>query len=230
MINLAEHQDETWSEIKTVTSGSYGHHGKRQLDLLVAITIMIVLSPLFFAIAVAIRLTSPGPIFYRQMRIGRNGRPFEMLKFRTMHKGSAHTTHRAYVQNLIVNNISPEDLGEKSLKLKADPRVTSVGRFLRLTGLDEMPQFINVLRGEMSLVGPRPPLPYEFEVYSPWHKQRLSVLPGITGLWQVTAHNLVPFDEMVAIDLDYIGRMSPGLDLKIMAMTPWEMFRGKGSG
>ena len=191
---------------------------------------MLFFSPFFAVIALAIRISSPGPIFYRQERVGRHGKPFKMLKFRTMYDGSSSTTHKTHVQNLIINNVSPDSLGAESLKLKDDPRITPVGRTLRRFGLDEMPQFINVLRGEMSLVGPRPPLAYEYELYSQHHIQRMTVLPGITGLWQVTAHNQVSFEEMVEIDLDYIRTMNIWLDLRIMALTPWEMLTAKGSG
>jgi lipopolysaccharide/colanic/teichoic acid biosynthesis glycosyltransferase len=114
--------------------------------------------------------------------------------------------------------------------MKNDSRITGIGRLLRKWGLDELPQFFDVLRGEMSLIGPRPPLPYEYELYDDWHKQRLQVLPGITGLWQVKAHNQVSFEDMVRLDLQYIATMSLWLDLKIMLLTPWEMMRGKGGG
>jgi lipopolysaccharide/colanic/teichoic acid biosynthesis glycosyltransferase len=203
---------------------------KRVVDLVAASIIMILLSPLFLVIAIGVRLSSPGSIFYRQERIGRDGRPFHMFKFRTMFNGSSSSTHREHVQNLIINDISPADLGKASLKLNDDPRITPFGRWLRTLSLDEMPQFINVLRGEMSIVGPRPPVAYEYELYSNWHKQRMLVLPGITGLWQVTAHNQVSFNEMVEIDLDYIRKMDLWLDLKIMIMTPLEMLSGKGGG
>jgi lipopolysaccharide/colanic/teichoic acid biosynthesis glycosyltransferase len=116
------------------------------------------------------------------------------------------------------------------LKMGADPRITGMGKYLRKLSLDELPQFFNVLKGQMSIVGPRPPLPYEYEIYEEWHKRRLAVLPGITGLWQVTSHNTVTFDEMVRIDLGYIKSMNLWLDLKIILMTPIEMIRGKGAG
>lgn len=129
---------------------------------------------------------------------------------------------------MIQKNLSPEDLGKENLKLEADPRITGLGKVLRNFGLDELPQLINVIKGEMSIVGPRPSLQYEFDVYEEWHKKRLAVLPGITGLWQVTAHNSVPFNEMVQIDLNYIQKASLWLDLKIMLLTPVEMLRKKG--
>jgi lipopolysaccharide/colanic/teichoic acid biosynthesis glycosyltransferase len=136
--------------------------------------------------------------------------------------------HREYMQQLIQKNISPAELGKRTLKLDdTDPRITNMGKIIRSSGLDELPQLINVLRGEMSIVGPRPPIPYEVELYQTWHMQRLSVLPGITGVWQVTAHNLVPFNEMVRIDIDYIQKANLWLDLKVMLLTPVEMLRKK---
>jgi len=198
------------------------------LDLTLATLLLLLFSPIFLLIVIAIKLDSQGPIFYRQRRIGKHGRPFDMLKFRSMLVNADSRLHKEYVQSLIRNNTSPQDLGGNSLKLKADPRVTRVGRIIRKLSLDEVPQLFNVLSGEMSIVGPRPPIPYEYELYSNWHKQRMSVLPGITGLWQATAHNRVSFDEMVRIDLDYIGKMNIWLDLKIMVLTPLEMIRGKG--
>ena len=207
---------------------------KRSLDIFLSLTLLLVLSPLLLLIALGIKLVSPGPVFYRQARIGKGGRPFGMLKFRSMRVGSDRgekcDIHREYVRRLIRENAAPRDLGCHSLKLAGDPRITGLGRILRKLSLDELPQLINVLRGEMSLVGPRPSMPYEYELYAEWHKGRLSVLPGITGLWQVSARNQVPFSEMVQIDLDYIHKLSLWLDLKIVWLTPWEMLRGKGAG
>lgn len=203
---------------------------KRGIDIICATVLLLLFSLPMLLIAFAIKLHSPGPILYRQQRIGKDGRVFTMLKFRSMRNGNDPQVHHAYAQRLIRENIRPEDLGATSLKLKADPRITKVGKLLRLSSLDELPQFVNVLRGEMSLVGPRPPLPYEYEIYTDWHKQRLQVLPGITGLWQVKARNRVSFEEMVLMDLEYIHTMSLWLDLKIILYTPWEMLRGIGAG
>jgi lipopolysaccharide/colanic/teichoic acid biosynthesis glycosyltransferase len=203
---------------------------KRVLDILFACALLLLFGPLMLLIALAIKLQSSGPIIFRQQRIGKDGTPFPMLKFRTMYHGSDSQTHQSYVQRLIRENIAPQALGTTSLKLKDDPRITRLGKVLRASSLDELPQLVNVLRGTMSLVGPRPAMPYEYEVYNDWHKQRLQVLPGITGLWQVTAHNQVSFEEMVHIDLAYIQTMNPWLDLKIMLLTPLEMLRGKGGG
>ena len=199
------------------------------LDYLVAAALLAITSPLFLIFSLSIKLHSPGPVFYTQERIGKDGKPFRIFKFRSMRVNADTNLHKVYMQQVIQSNISPSELGKKSLKLDAiDPRITGLGKMLRSSGLDELPQLINVLRGEMSIVGPRPPIPYEVELYEAWHKQRLAVLPGITGLWQVTAHNLVPFDEMVRIDIDYIKKANLWLDLKIMLLTPFEMIRKKG--
>lgn len=228
MSNLTDPQTESWVSTLQLKPFLYRDYGKRFLDLVMVIGTLVVLSPLLLVIALAIRLSSPGPILYRQKRFGKDGQPFAMLKFRTMRVGSSSQSHRQHVENLIRNNLRPGDLGADSLKLPDDPRITPVGKILRQLSLDELPQIFNVLRGEMSVVGPRPPLPYEYDLYQPWHKQRLAVLPGITGLWQVTAHNLVSFDEMVEIDLNYIERVSLWLDLRILVMTPWEVITGAG--
>lgn len=203
---------------------------KRPLDIVWACGLLVLFGPLMALIAIAIKLHSPGPVLYRQQRIGRGGVPFMMLKFRSMRLNNDGDMHRRHMQRLIKENIRPEDLGMQSLKMERDPRITGVGKLLRKVGLDELPQLFNVLRGDMSLVGPRPPLPYEYELYTERHKQRLQVVPGLTGLWQVTAHNLVSFEEMVQLDLDYINTMSLRLDLQIMLSTPREMLRGKGGG
>ena len=194
-----------------------------------ASVLLLITSPLFIFFCISIKLHSPGPVFYTQERVGKNGRLFRIIKFRSMRVNADTNFHKEYMQRVIQHNVSPAELGKKSLKLDAaDPRITGLGKVLRTSGLDELPQLINVLKGEMSIVGPRPPIPYEVEIYEAWHKQRLDVLPGITGLWQVTAHNLVPFDEMVKIDIDYIRRANLWLDLKIMLLTPLEMLRKKG--
>jgi lipopolysaccharide/colanic/teichoic acid biosynthesis glycosyltransferase len=181
-------------------------------------------------VALGIRISSPGPIIYRQVRVGKDGIPFLLYKFRSMQVTNNPDLHREYVQRLIKENIKPKDLGKDSLKIIGHPRITGLGKYLRKFSIDELPQLFNVLKGEMSIVGPRPPMPYEYEVYADWHKQRQSVLPGITGLWQVTKHNTVPFDEMVHIDLDYIQTMNFWLDLKILLLTPFEMIRGRANG
>ncbi|MDX1664616.1 MAG: sugar transferase [Candidatus Promineifilaceae bacterium] len=221
-----DRQTRPWEPTISVRASLYRSYLKRIIDVILVLGALPFVGPLLLVIALAIRFTSRGPILYRQERIGKDGQPFYMLKFRTMRPDGGTSTHREHVENLIRNNLTPGDLGTTSLKLTTDPRITPVGKVLRDLSLDELPQLFNVLRGEMSIVGPRPPLPYEYALYKPWHKQRLAVLPGITGLWQVTAHNTVSFNEMVKIDLDYIERMSMRLDWWIMLMTPMEVLNG----
>lgn len=205
---------------------------KRTLDVLVSLAVLLWGLPLWLAIALAIKLTSPGPVFYRGTVIGKGGRPFRYYKFRTMVAGADNTVHRQWLERFVKEDAAyaQDAAGRPVFKVVADPRVTPVGRWLRKLSLDEVPQMINVLRGEMSLVGPRPPVPYEYEHYDAVAKQRLSVTPGITGLYQVTARSQVGFSRMLAIDLDYIRRRSLWLDLRIMLKTPWVMLTGKGAG
>jgi lipopolysaccharide/colanic/teichoic acid biosynthesis glycosyltransferase len=198
--------------------------------MFVAVALLVLLGPLMLVIALGIWISSPGPIIHRQTRIGKDGIPFVLYKFRSMQVTNDPGLHREYVQKLIKENIQPRDLGKDTLKLIGHPRITGLGKYLRKFSVDELPQLFNVLKGNMSIVGPRPPMPYEYEVYEQWHKQRLSVLPGITGLWQVTKHNTVSFNQMVHIDLDYIQNMNFFLDFKIIVLTPVEMLRGRSNG
>jgi exopolysaccharide biosynthesis polyprenyl glycosylphosphotransferase len=191
---------------------------KRLLDVTVAALLLTCLSPLLALCALAIRLESAGPILFRQPRVGEGGRRFTMLKFRSMYTGAKAAPHREYAAAFIRGQARP-DQGAGVYKLVDDPRVTRVGRWLRRTSLDELPQLWNVLRGEMSLVGPRPPIPYELEHYRPEHFRRLQVRPGITGLWQVSGRSRTTFEEMVALDLEYIKRRSLVLDLDILLRT-----------
>ena len=202
---------------------------KGAIDVLGSAAALIVFSPLFLIIAAAITCTSEGPVFFRQERLGLNGRVFSLLKFRTMNTDSDPRRHREYIEKYIGEQQGAA-VEPGVFKLKDDPRVTAVGKFLRKTSLDELPQFINVLKGEMSLVGPRPPIPYECDLYDIWHKNRLlSCKPGITGLWQVTGRSRTTFDEMVRLDLKYIREWNLWLDLKIMLMTPKAVLGGKGA-
>jgi len=206
---------------------------KRAFDT-VAVTIgLLLLSPILLLIAILIKLDSKGPVFYRQIRIGELGRQFSMFKFRSMRVDADPAQHKAYVTRLIEENLTPEQVsGEKngSLKMEDDPRITRVGKFIRKASLDELPQLINVLRGEMSLVGPRPPLLYEVALYQDWHKRRFEVPPGITGLWQVKGRNRVSFDEMVRMDLEYIEHQSLWLDIKLLMQTPAAVLSARGAG
>ncbi|MGB6423562.1 MAG: sugar transferase [Anaerolineales bacterium] len=224
--------------IPLIDLGQPGIHGgqrvvKRVFDVLVVTFILILLSPIFLVISILIKLDSPGPVFYKDERIGENGQPFTMYKFRSMKVNSDASIHREHVTRLIGENISPEQLTDEpegTLKMEKDPRITKVGHFIRKTSLDELPQLFNVLHGEMSLVGPRPSLPYEVEIFKEWHKRRFESPPGITGLWQVEARNQVSFDEMVRMDLEYIEKYSIWLDIRIVLQTPWELIKGKGAG
>ncbi len=203
---------------------------KRAMDVAGSAVALALFSPFFLAIAAVIKLTSPGPIFFRQKRVGQYGASFVFLKFRSMNVNNDPSAHKKYVQQLIAGNADrkPSDgNGEGVYKITNDPRITKIGAFLRRTSLDEVPQFINVLRGEMSLVGPRPPIAYEVEAYDLWHRRRvLEAKPGITGLWQVHGRSRVTFDEMVRLDLHYAKTWSPWMDVKILFRTPGAMFGG----
>jgi lipopolysaccharide/colanic/teichoic acid biosynthesis glycosyltransferase len=204
---------------------------KRLIDVGAALSVAILGFPFFLAVALLIKLTSRGPIFYSQKRIGEHGEGFTLFKFRTMRQDSDDSIHREFTRSFIEGRMPNSSLDEKTpsvYKLTNDPRVTSVGNFLRKTSLDELPQFINILKGEMTIVGPRPPLQYELEHYEEWHKLRLEVRPGLTGLWQVSGRSSVPFDEMVKLDLYYIEHWSLLLDFKIMLRTIPVMFFGSG--
>jgi lipopolysaccharide/colanic/teichoic acid biosynthesis glycosyltransferase len=192
---------------------------KRVFDLVGAVLLLIPLSLVMAVIAVAIRLDSPGPIFYRQKRIGQDGVEFEMLKFRSMFVNNDDTIHRQAIERYMQG----EEIGDAStgnrFKLTADPRITRVGRLIRKTSIDELPQFLNVLRGEMSLVGPRPPLAYEVALYKPSDWLRLAGKPGVTGPWQVYGRSRVTFEEMVAMDVAYLQRQSLLEDVKLIVLT-----------
>jgi lipopolysaccharide/colanic/teichoic acid biosynthesis glycosyltransferase len=209
------------------------HITKRVMDVVGSSAALLVLAPLFLLISAAIKLTSKGPVFYRQPRIGRHGVPFVCLKFRSMYLDSDSGVHESYVRDLIAGRAQRKPHngnGPGVYKLTEDSRITPLGSILRRTSLDELPQFLNVLRGDMSLVGPRPPIPYEVEAYDIWHRRRLlEAKPGITGLWQVNGRSRVAFDEMVRLDLRYAQSWSPWLDLKILLRTPWAVVIGEGA-
>jgi len=205
---------------------------KRSMDVVGSLLLLATLSPVFLVIAAAIKLTSRGPILFRQQRIGEHGTAFTFLKFRSMYVNNDASKHKEYVRQLIAGEAAKHTngAGEGIFKLTNDPRITPVGNFLRRTSLDELPQFINVLRGDMSLVGPRPPVPYEVEAYATWHRRRLlEAKPGITGLWQVEGRSRVGFDDMVRLDLRYARNCSPWLDLKILVQTPKAVIAGNGA-
>ena len=206
---------------------------KRIMDITGGITGILLFAPFFLVVPLCIKLTSKGPVLFRQERVGRFGKAFTFLKFRSMSVGSDPAIHREFVQNFIAGK-SAQDAGdgraEGVYKITKDPRVTPVGDVLRKTSLDELPQFFNVLKGDMSLVGPRPPIAYEIEQYDLWHRRRvMEIKPGITGLWQVTGRSSTNFDEMVRLDLQYAREWSIWLDIKILLKTPWAVLRGKGA-
>lgn len=205
---------------------------KRMIDIAGSLGMLVVLSPVFLVIALAVKLTSKGPIFFRQQRVGRYGKTFVFLKFRSMYVNNDTAVHEAYIKKLIANEAEaqPSNSDKPVFKIVNDRRITPLGKFLRRTSLDELPQFLNVLKGDMSLVGPRPPIPYELAAYKTWHRRRLlAVKPGITGLWQVTARSLVQFDDMVRLDLRYASVWSLWLDLKILLRTPAAVVKGSGA-
>jgi lipopolysaccharide/colanic/teichoic acid biosynthesis glycosyltransferase len=206
---------------------------KRMMDLMGSVLGLLLCAPLFLVIAVAIRVSSPGPVFFRQQRVGRYGTPFVFLKFRTMHIDNDAHIHKEYVKQLIAGQAKPQPSSANRpgvYKLTNDPRVTRVGTFLRSTSLDELPQLWNVLKGEMSLVGPRPAIAYEVEAYQLWHRRRvLEAKPGITGLWQVSGRSQVKFDEMVRLDVRYAMVRSIWLDIKILILTPKSVVLGEGA-
>ena len=205
---------------------------KRLSDIVLAIVAAIITAPIWLAAAILVRIDSKGPLIYRQERVGMDGRMFLCFKFRSMAADSDDAIHREAYQKNIVGDAEANAGNESSPiygKVKNDPRVTRVGSFIRRTSIDELPQLLNVIRGEMSIVGPRPPIPYEVEEYDIWHRKRLDMKPGITGLWQVSGRNRLTFDEMVKIDLYYIENWSLLLDAKIMLLTIPAVFRGDGA-
>jgi exopolysaccharide biosynthesis polyprenyl glycosylphosphotransferase len=203
---------------------------KRALDIAGSLALLLVVAPVLLIIAALVKLTSPGPVFFRQVRVGEQAKPFTMLKFRTMRVDADDRVHREYVSSLIAAGAQGSAANEGVFKITNDPRVTPIGRILRKTSLDELPQFINVLLGSMSLVGPRPPIPYEVAQYKAWHHRRvLDAKPGITGLWQVTGRSRTTFDEMVRLDLRYARTSSLWTDIKILLATPRAVVSGKGA-
>ena len=204
---------------------------KRGLDVIGSSVLLTVLAPVLVIIAAAVKLKSSGPVFFKQERVGEKMKPFRMLKFRTMHAGADSKIHHEYVTQFINSKAQGQAEGVPELfKIAHDPRVTPIGRFLRKTSLDELPQLVNVLRGDMSLVGPRPPLKYELDQYKPWHCHRvLDAKPGITGLWQVTGRSRTSFDDMVRLDLRYARSQSIWTDIKILLATPGAVLSGKGA-
>lgn len=211
-----------------------GYFFKRIIDLIGSSLAILLLAPAFCFISILIKSTSKGPVLFRQERLGQFGKKFTFLKFRSMQVDNNDAIHREYIKKLITENKASEEssdgLQQPVYKIRNDPRLTPIGSFLRKTSIDELPQLLNVLKGEMSLVGPRPAIPYEFENYDIWHRNRLlQVKPGITGLWQVTGRSSTNFDQTVRLDLKYIHEWSLWLDFKILLRTPWAVIKGKGA-
>jgi lipopolysaccharide/colanic/teichoic acid biosynthesis glycosyltransferase len=207
---------------------------KRIIDIIGSFAGILMLSPVFILIAMCIKLTSRGPVFFRQERVGQYEKKFIFLKFRSMYINNDQDVHREFVQNFISRKESGKgnggNPGKKVYKITKDKRITPLGHVLRRSSLDELPQFFNVLKGEMSLVGPRPPIPYELEKYDSWHRRRLmEVKPGITGLWQVMGRSSTTFDEMVRLDLKYARTWSLWLDFIILLKTPWAVVSVRGA-
>jgi lipopolysaccharide/colanic/teichoic acid biosynthesis glycosyltransferase len=206
---------------------------KRLMDIVGSSIALILCTPLFLVIALAIKASSRGPVFYRQQRVGRHGKRFTFLKFRSMHVDNDPGVHKQYVLKLIAGEAERNPSngnGSGAYKLTNDERITRTGALLRRKSLDELPQFLNVLKGDMSLVGPRPAIPYEVSAYQPWHRCRiLEVKPGITGMWQVNGRSRVKFDDMVRLDLRYAKSWSPWLDIKILMRTPRVVLMGEGA-
>lgn len=220
---------------------------RRFIDLSVSLVLLLVLSPLLLIIAILIKLDSPGPAVFVQRRVGglphspademiSGVRAFDFYKFRSMYRDATSDRHRKFIEAYMANDHEAmaalqegEARDDNKYKMIGDPRVTRVGRFLRKTSLDELPQLWNVVKGDMSLVGPRPAIPYEVEMYKPWQHKRLAAMPGITGLWQVTRRSASSFDEMVELDIWYVEHQSLWLYLKVLVMTPLAVFTGKGA-
>lgn len=226
---------------KRERANRFGRATKRLIDILGSLSLLLLLSPVFAMVAAAIKVTSRGPVLFRQKRIGEHGAPFMFLKFRSMYVDNDASEHKEYVRQLIAGQAAKHPTNgdgngnghgdsDGVFKLTNDPRITPVGSFLRRTSLDELPQLLHVLCGEMSLVGPRPALPYEVEAYATWHRRRLlEAKPGITGLWQVNGRSRIGFDDMVRLDLRYARNCSPWLDLKILLKTPGAVVGGNGA-
>ena len=190
---------------------------KRSIDIIFALIFMLALSPLLMLVAIMIKMVSPGPVFFRQKRVGRSGKIFTLYKFRTMKVNNNVAAHHEYLKELINGDSNRE---KPMVKLKNDSRIIPMGNIVRKASIDELPQLINILCGEMSLVGPRPCIPYEAEEYLHWHARRFDIIPGLTGLWQVSGKNNTTFKEMIRLDIEYAVRRSFLLDIKILLKTP----------
>jgi lipopolysaccharide/colanic/teichoic acid biosynthesis glycosyltransferase len=230
--------------LNTVTGASRQYYYlKRAMDIVLTLVLLLLVWPLMLLIAVLIKIDSRGPIFFVQKRVGARRRysngqvvweitTFNMMKFRSMFQDAEQSLHQEYIKAYVEGreNLAQTEGDESIHKLQYDPRITRVGRIIRKTSMDELPQLFNVLKGEMSLVGPRPVPTYEFESYQPWHRERMNALPGISGLWQVTARCQVPFNEQIQLDVDYVRRQSLWLDISILLRTIPAVISGRGAG
>ncbi|MBU8870308.1 MAG: exopolysaccharide biosynthesis polyprenyl glycosylphosphotransferase [Gemmatimonadales bacterium] len=215
------------------TSRYYGNQAflKRALDVVMASVMLLVACPMMLVIALLVKRSSPGPVLFIQDRLGRDGKPFRFYKFRSMQNDSNDAIHRQFAAMFINGDESgckKSNAGDTVFKMKTDPRVTGIGAWLRKTSMDELPQLFNILRGDMSLVGPRPPIDYEIENYQPWHMERLKAVPGLTGLWQVSGRSSVSFEEMVRLDVNYINNWSLWWDFAIILRTVPVVLWGTG--
>jgi len=224
---------EIWEPMESKGASWFKSQLKRGVDIVGSIIGLLVFMPVMLITALAVKVTSPGPVIFSQTRLGKHGAPFTFYKFRSMHVNMDNQLHRDYVHDFINGRHEKVNQGdaEKPLyKIKSDPRITKVGKFIRKTSIDELPQFFNVLKGDMSLVGPRPPLPYEAEKYQAWHLRRiLDMKPGITGLWQVEGRSKTEWDDSVRLDIRYIKNWSLLFDLKILLRTFKEVLKCRGA-
>jgi lipopolysaccharide/colanic/teichoic acid biosynthesis glycosyltransferase len=216
----------TPAALRTTPASPAWERAKRTFDVAVSATALVVLSPLLLLSALAIRLDTPGPVLFRQERYGRNRKPFTVLKFRSMHDGVSPEAHRRYIEQLATNEA---EVGPGLKKLTGDPRVTRVGAFLRRWSIDELPQLINVVRGEMSIIGPRSALAYELKHYDAEHFERFDVRPGLTGLWQVSGRNQIGFRGMLDLDAEYARTNTLRVDAKILLRTPRALLRSNAA-
>ncbi len=200
---------------------------KRVLSIILAALLLVLLAPFFMALVIAIRLDSPGPALFRQTRIGKNGKPFTFYKFRSMYHNIDRSAHEAFLKAYVRGKV--QEGAVELFKPVQDDQITRVGRFLRKTSLDELPQLINILKGEMSFIGPRPNVPAEVEAYSDWHMRRLATLPGVTGWAQIHGRSTIPFDQIVRYDIEYVENESLWLDVKILLLTIPTVLKGRGA-
>ncbi len=214
---------------KSTSRSQWQELGKRSIDFTISLLLLFLLAPLIPLLWLVVRIDSPGPMLFRQQRVGQHGRLFVCLKIRTMRQGADEVVHQKAIERLWAGE-RLSDNPESQFKLTDDPRITRVGRRLRQTSIDELPQLLNVLQGEMSIVGPRPAIPYELRYFSDWHHERHAVKPGITGLWQVRGRGGLDLNDMLKLDVEYARTWSIWLDLKLIALSIPAVLKGRGAG